>query len=80
MAQALAADGPSGGRYLLQHLVVSVDQPQPFELIASDLYPRTRKGQALVFWRQAQDGGGEAGACAAGSDALGGGCVHLDVH
>ena len=79
---ALASQGAS--RYLLQHLVVSVDQPDSFTLQAADLYPlpvpaptsqlaaTATAAPPQLFWRSAQDGGR---ACVKGSDALASGCV-----
>lgn len=59
------------GEFLLQHMVVSVDQPESFKLQVADLYPPIAPAQQ-VFWRQAADGGAK---CAAGSDAVASGCV-----
>jgi hypothetical protein len=67
----------SKGRHLLQHLVVSVDQPESFKLQALDLYPLPPP-TTQIFWRKANDGGA---ACTAGSDAVASGCVsgHVTV-
>ena len=67
--EALAAAGPRG--YLMQQLVVSVDQHDSFALVAQDLYPAP-PAQSLVFWRPHTDGGPP---CVAGADALQSGCV-----
>lgn len=70
--------------FLLQYLVVSVDQPDTFHIHGSDLYPSllvavggsmTNTAATIqVFWREATDGGRP---CIAGSDAIVSGCVQL---
>ena len=64
-------------RHLLQHLVVSVDQPNSFQLQPIDLYPlpvNTSGVPVQIFWRSAADGGKP---CVAGTDAVASGCVGL---
>lgn len=56
---------------LVQHLVVSVDQPTSFTLQMDDLYP-TVGAAAHILWRDASDGGRP---CTNGSDAIKSGCV-----
>ena len=67
---ALAAGSP----FLLQHLIVSVDQPASFKLRARDLYPLPSGNSTQLFWRSATDGGRK---CVAGADAVASGCVGL---
>ena len=68
----------SAGRFLMQHLVVSVDQPSSFSVLARDLYPlpvnSTGGARPNVFFRSAADGGKP---CVAGTDAVASGCVGL---
>ena len=74
LATAAAGSG-GGGRFLLQHIVVSVDQPESFDLQAGDLYPLPPAlNRSVVFVRSATDGGER---CVAGTDALASGCVTL---
>ena len=62
--------------YLLQHLVVSVDQSDHFALQLSDLYPLPDASkQAQVFYREASIEG--ASECVAGADAVASGCISV---
>ena len=75
-----AALAKADGGYLLQHLVVSVDQPDSFDLVAADLYPApvglgdTTSAGSVLFWREATDGGRS---CVPGADAVVSGCVNM---
>ncbi len=58
--------------HLLQHLIVSVDQPSSFALTLDDLYPMPASNSTVVFVREATDGGPS---CTPGVDAVESGCV-----
>eukprot|EP00040_Diaphanoeca_grandis_P008597 m.45775 g.45775 ORF g.45775 m.45775 type:complete len:1168 (-) comp20058_c0_seq1:7-3510(-) len=69
--------------FLMQHLVVSVDQPSEFTLELSDLYPVapdmfSPTSSKVVFHRSATLEGGTT--CASGTDAVSSGCISLSTH
>lgn len=77
LATAVGAVGSGGGgEFLLQHIVVSVDQPESFDLQVGDLYPPLPPtlNKSVVLVRSATDGGKQ---CVAGTDAIASGCVTL---
>ena len=77
LATAVEAVGSGGGgEFLLQHIVVSVDQPESFDLQVGDLYPPLPPAlnNSVVLVRLATDGGKQ---CVAGTDAVASGCVTL---
>lgn len=72
------------GNYLLQHLVVSVDQADNFAVKLSDLYPlpvgsRDPAASKLIFYRSATLGSSdtENKKCVTGADAVTSGCVSM---
>lgn len=78
---ALASVGGTGTS-LIQHLVVSVDQPDDFMLQVSDLYPlpagaRDPAASKLIMHRPAAVGSSDSTKCTPGTDAVATGCVTL---
>ncbi len=68
-----AALAAADGDFVLQHIVVSVDQPDSFALRPKDLYPQVTRATGFQFFvRDATDGGAS---CVAGTDAVSSGCV-----